>query len=344
MIKRTVKSALRGVAATIGPHRWRRGPCLLVLTYHRVLPGDHPARETEQPGMLVSPELLAMHFEVLKRHFRPVHLDEWLSASTIGKPPLGRSVAVTFDDGWRDNYDYAFPVLKAANMPATIFLVTDLVGSLDQFWPNRLARLLKAWTPKHHIRLDPNTQQRAAALDIPLDLPSAHATPDLIDTIISRCKVADDTAMHALLDRLEAAMLDEGKPRQPVEERELLDWNEVRAMDESRLVRFGSHTRRHIRLRDDTPTGLLEDEICGSKRTLEETIGSAVELFCYPNGDLSQRAYRLVKRHYAGAVSTQSGWNRHGRDPWLIRRIGIHEDVSKTRVAFLGRLSAWPGL
>jgi hypothetical protein len=46
MLKPVVKSGLRTVAATFGPHRWRRGPCLLVLTYHRVLPLDHPDRET----------------------------------------------------------------------------------------------------------------------------------------------------------------------------------------------------------------------------------------------------------------------------------------------------------
>jgi hypothetical protein len=137
---------LRSAAGIAGPHRWRRGPCLLVLTYHRVLPEGHPDRESEQPGMLVSPELLAMHFEVLKEHFRRC---TWTTGCgrPAGEPPPGRSVAVTFDDGWRDNYDHAFPVIKAAGMPVTLFLVTDMVGSRYRFWPNRLARCSSAGTP-----------------------------------------------------------------------------------------------------------------------------------------------------------------------------------------------------
>jgi hypothetical protein len=177
-----------------------------VLTYHRVLPEGHLVRETEQPGMLVSPGFLAMHFEVLQRYLTPVHLDDWLRAAKAGDPPPGRSVAITFDDGWRDNYDFAFRVLKEAGMPATIFLVTDMVGSNYRFWPNRLAHALKAWRPHFTQRLDENTRRRMIALGIPLDFAGADATPEWIDTVISRCKVADDASMHALLDAIETAL------------------------------------------------------------------------------------------------------------------------------------------
>ena len=344
VIKQTVKSALRGVVAVIGPHRWRRGPCLLVLTYHRVLPKGYPARETEQPGMLVSPALLAMHFEVLKRHFTPVHLDDWLRAAKAGDPPPGRSLAITFDDGWRDNYDHAFPVLQAAGMPATIFLVTDMVGSHYQFWPNRLFQALKVWEPRYDERLDDETRRQLAALGVPLTCVGTDLTCEQIDTAIARCKATDDASMHGLLDRLEAALSPVGASDRPELDRDLVSWAEVRTMAASGLVRFGSHTRRHTRLLDSLSPQVLDDEIKGSRRLLEAKINQPVELFCYPNGDTSDPAYRRVKAAYQGATCTRRGWHAPRMDPYMIRRIGVHEDVTGTPSALLARVSGWRAL
>lgn len=340
MLKAAAKSLLRSAALVAGPHRWRRGPCLLVLTYHRVLPLDHPDRASEQPGMLVTSEQLAMHFETLSQHFAPVHLDGWLGAAREGEPPPGRSLAVTFDDGWRDNYDHAFPVIKAAQMPVTLFLVTDLVGSRYAFWPNRLARLLKAWRPDFSRRLDEQTKQELVTLGVPLELAGEEATPELIDAVIGRCKVASDARLHELLDQVEAVL--PGRPAGG--ERDLLDWDEIREMADSGLVRFGSHTRRHTRLRDDLADEQLEDEIAGSRRILEERLSRTATLFCYPNGDCSARAYASVAGAYKGAVSTQRGWHRPGMDPYLVRRIGVHGDVSRTPRELLARVSGWRGI
>jgi len=349
MIRYAVKSALRATVAAIGPHRWRRGPCLLVLTYHRVLPKKHPARATEQPGMLVSPELLAMHIEVLRRYFTPIHLDDWLRAAKAGDPPAGRSLAITFDDGWRDNYDYAFPILQKVGVPATTFLVTDMVGTNSRFWPNRLALALKAWRPHFSQRLDANTKSRMVALGMPLDLVGDTATLELIDTVITRCKLADDSSMHALLDAIENTLPateanDAPLSAEPRDQRDLLDWHEALEMADSGLVRFGSHTRRHIRLREGIAADLIEDEVVGSKQSLESRLGRTVSLFCYPDGDCSPQAYAAVSATYDGAVSTHRGWNVAGFDPYSVRRIGIHGDVSASRIALLARSSGWAGV
>ena len=339
-LKALAKSALRGTAAIFGPHRWRRGPCLLVLTYHRVLPEGHPDRASEQPGMLVSPELLKMHLEVLAEHFTFVHLDDWLRAAAAGSPPPGRSLALTFDDGWRDTCDHAFPVLEQAGAPATVFLVTDMVGTSYSFWPNRLARLLAGWQPAQAQRLDERTRGRMEHLGIPLDLRPEQATPEVIDRIIGRCKVTSDADMRAMLDHVETLV--RGAPQD--RPRDLLDWHEVRHMAESGLVRFGSHTRRHTRLLEGLDAELLQDEVAGSRRVLEEKLGQPAPLFCYPNGDCSPAAYAAVKVTYEGAVTTRGGWHDPTQDPYLVHRVGIHEDVARTPTATLARTAQWPGL
>jgi len=83
----------------------------------------------------------------------------------------------------------------------------------------------------------------------------------------------------------------------------------------------------------------LEREIAGSRSQLLDMLEQDIDLFCYPNGETSPEALDWVRRHYLGAVTTREGWHTAGRDPYLIRRIGVHEDVSNTREAFLARVS-----
>ena len=101
-----------------------------------------PLKRLEQPGMYVSPDTLAMHLRVLKRHFEIVDLGDWLRRQRDGSALPDRACCITFDDGWRDNFQHGFPVLRAARVPATIFLVADFIGTRYRFWPNRLATLL----------------------------------------------------------------------------------------------------------------------------------------------------------------------------------------------------------
>src|SRR5690606_25886998 len=140
-VKRLLKAPAQQLAGTVAPFLWRwRAPSLVVMMYHRVLPHTHPDRATEQPGMYVSPETFELHMHLLRKHFGLVHLDDWLDALAENRPLPRHACAVTFDDGWRDNYQYAFPVLERLGVPATVYLVSDLVGSSYSFWPNALAK------------------------------------------------------------------------------------------------------------------------------------------------------------------------------------------------------------
>jgi len=77
---------------------------------------------------------------------------------------------------------------------------------------------------------------------------------------------------------------------------------------------------------------------------LEEELGRLVSLFCYPNGDSSPRAYEQVKACYEGAMSTQPGWHLPGDDPFMVNRIGVHGDVSRSPREIVARVSGRRGL
>jgi len=102
--------------------------CAVIFTYHQVLQ-DHEVRSEMQPGMYVTVDTLELHLRYLSEAFHIVSLDEirdWGAGNrTFGRTPC----AITFDDGWEDNYRNAFRVLVAHNVPATIFLVTEQIDT-----------------------------------------------------------------------------------------------------------------------------------------------------------------------------------------------------------------------
>ena len=334
MPARALKRTARRLVGGVVPWALRRvrGPSLVVLTYHRVLPDGHPDREHEQPGMYVRPETLEMHLEALRQHFELVHLDDWLEARAGGQALPRLACALTFDDGWRDNHEHAFPVLRQAAAPATIFLVSSMVGGAYSFWPNRLARqLTRSDRPLRLEEWPAPLRDCLGAAGLAQGARTSPFDPIIVDRAIVACKGFSDAEMHAYLDQLPSLP-------QATTARDLLDAAEIRDMAASGLVRFGSHTRRHTRLRAGIRREMLRDEVAGSADDIEHLTGSRPTLFCYPNGDFTPEALELVRDHYRGAAATIHGWNQSDLDPLLIRRVGMHEDVSARPEEFLARL------
>jgi peptidoglycan/xylan/chitin deacetylase (PgdA/CDA1 family) len=283
--------------------------------------------------MYVSPPTLAMHLDIVRRHFTLIHLDEWLQRVRDRQSLPSLACAVTFDDGWRDNYEYAFPVLRRAGAPATIYLVSDLVGASYSFWPNSLARYLGA-RPVDGSAVPSWLADVLRKLHI-ADAPGVRSlSADEIDGVILECKSTSTDAR--MRDRV--AELATARETSRAESGDLMNWDHAREMAADGLVRFGSHTRRHTRLQPDLPESEVRDEIQGSIEVIASHLAQAPRTFCYPNGDLSPIAVNLVREAYLGAVTTRRGWNGLDADGALLRRIGVHEDVSASPAAFIARL------
>ena len=336
-LKRIAKRAVVHTVARTAPltWRWRKPGSLVVLTYHRVLPKASPACNKEQPSMYVSPETLDLHLNELKRHFELVHLEEWLRRAREGAPLPRLACAITFDDGWRDKYDFALPVLVKHGAPATIFLVSSYIGTTYRFWPNRLIFLLQ------ESIANPGSVDFPRPLRLLVEPVLAGAAgrgelrADDAVRVVEGAKEWDEEEIRSLV---EAAENSRGGGAAPPD---ILDAEEVASMASTGLVRFGSHTATHFRLGSRISSSDLQREIVGSRKQLQDLCAQEIALFCYPNGETSPAAIDLVRRHYLGAVTIRKGWHAAGGDPHLIHRIGMHEDVSYSREPFLHRLSGW---
>lgn len=339
MLKPILKRSLRVLLAALGrQNRTPRRPALLILMYHRVLPPDHTELPIIQPGMVVYPQTFNMHLRIVRERFEVVHLGDWLARRARGQPLPKKACAITFDDGWRDNYDHAFPLLRAAGLPATIFLVSDMVGTPDTFWPERLARLLWNRGRGQSSAVWALTEfDWLRTLGVAYPFGERPPTRSEIDAIIQQSKRYSEAELNQKLRAMAPHIAQEEAAAVP----DILDWHQVNEMAASGLVSFGSHTRHHVRLGDALDKSLLLDEVRTSREIIEKHTNRSVELFCYPNGDYTPAVKRLVQDYYQAACTTQKGWNDLMADSHALKRVGVHQDVAFDETSFLAKLSGW---
>lgn len=323
-IKSLLRSGYQWTAANFGAHRQPGSkPRLWILMYHRILPLDDPRFHLEEPGMVVTPDTLRMHLQECRKLFEMVSLDEWVTAYQQGKPLPNKACAVTFDDGWQDNLDYADPILKEQNVPATLFAVVDKIGTDFRFWPNIVAELLAQQSPA--------LEQH----DLFRDLAAQHSSPrsrESLAAAIQQLKQHSEADIFGALEAIQwRALLSESPPA-------LMKWADMNASH----FDIGCHTQTHRRLTSWLSESELDYEIIGSATALKQHAPNAQSLFCYPNGDYDERALHRVRNTYQAAVTTAKGINQVGRlNLHELKRIPIHDDMANTPTKFRARLAAW---
>lgn len=123
---------------------------LPILMYHRVAPTGAPTTASYR----VTPEGFEDHLRYLRKAgFYSVSLEDWHSAMAARRPLPGRAIAITFDDGYQDFYEYAHPLLKKYGFTATVFLVADLIGR-SNLWDEAYGEEipLMGWQEIHQLR------------------------------------------------------------------------------------------------------------------------------------------------------------------------------------------------
>ncbi len=309
-------------------HRGR----VVILTYHRVV-SDHMVQDEHiQPGMYVRGQSFEAHITYLRKRFSIISLDELLSLWQTNRLKSHQSYCViTFDDGWKDNYQFAFPVLMKYRIPATIFLATDFIGTSRWFWPDQMMLLLEKGRQHTTDAADRKAVSAILAETIGVTLSAEEGifrrveSGDLIDpdVIIEFFKGVEVDRIHRIIDRLSRALHMDLSTQ-----RVLLNWDEVREMA-GKGVTFGSHSGSH-RIMTQIPLSEVKTELIDSRKTLLQQGIKPVPVFCYPNGNFDRDIQELVRESgYLAAVGCEVGLERDKpSDLFALKRISLHEDSS----------------
>ena len=282
MLRRLGKSVIAHGLARMGAGRsigrlTGAGKEPLVLGYHRVLEDSAAMAPRGVPNMGVKVSTLERHLELVGRRFRFVSLDE-LGPRVEGGTASGLA-AVTFDDGYADFYENAFPLLQRKGIPAAVFVVTGCLESAGRFLHDRVYEALENALGRWRAR-----RVRAFLAE------KGSAVPRLPDRAFPATRLLlrslDQAALADICATLEAEF-GEGDltPRS-------LSWDQVARMSRAGLT-VASHTRTHTLLTRENQ-GRVMEETAGSRAELEQRLGVPVEHFAYPDGSFDAAAVRAV--------------------------------------------------
>jgi peptidoglycan/xylan/chitin deacetylase (PgdA/CDA1 family) len=282
--------------------------------YHRVanLAGD-------PLSLAVSIDHFAQQLEYLARACQPMHLVELIDGLRLRKLPR-RAVAITFDDGYSDNYRNAYPLLASAHIPATIFVASNWVDADREFWWDDLERtLLLPEDLPSCLRLSIRGQEFQWQLGSPED------RQPMYNSIYGMLKPLPPEERQAVLHQLYGWS---GASSTGRNDYLALTRAELIELSGGGLVEIGGHTRNHPQL-----SALTADqqaaEILAGKQHLEELTGRSIRVFAYPYGQTPDYASETVATvrsvGFGAALTTTSGYVTPGDDLFRLRRCAVFD-------------------
>jgi peptidoglycan/xylan/chitin deacetylase (PgdA/CDA1 family) len=259
----------------------------LVLGYHRVVAAYRPDATTTLCPMQIDVPMLEAQLDWVGRHYRFVSLDELQAAVAAGN--AAGLAAVTIDDGYRDAYEFAFPLFLKKGIPAAFFVVSGLVGETEIPIFDRLYfQLARGYAREKGL---PETIRRA--LDtVPLaprqadEIRSAACAYDALQAML---KTLCHEELRPMLAALEAG---HPMPADTAESLRCVDWSMVARMEAAGMT-IGSHTFSHVFVNRE-PQTVVAQELAISKRHIEARLRKPVRHFAYPAGEFDRGAVRAV--------------------------------------------------
>jgi peptidoglycan/xylan/chitin deacetylase (PgdA/CDA1 family) len=302
---------------------------LQTLLYHRVEP-PRTGRPDLAPDLVsASPDLFERHLRHLARYYSPVGADEVLAAVNGRHGLPSRAVLVTFDDGYRDFGDFAWPLLKQYGIPCVLFVSTAYATDPARlFWWDALWQMVSR-SREQRLRL--------LATDA-LPLVSEDARWRAYVIAAEWLKRQSEALRRETLMRLPS---DLGVQPSLTYGPAVLSWKELQVLARDGLS-VAPHSRTH-ELLDQVEPGTLRCEVSGARDDVTRQMGSCPPLFAYPNGNFNARAVgALTEAGYQAAFTTVGGLDQLPvRQPLLLRREQARGSLSRLAAKLNPFVAAW---
>jgi len=291
-------------------------PKVVILAYHRIV--NSP--EFDPLNNIITLSTFLRQIDKIAMRYPFVSLTELIKQGNAGQAKAGVKIILTFDDGYRENYEVIFPILRKKGLPATFFLSTDYIETGLLFWDWQLLNLLHKDNSIKSISMDGQIIQKK-----PFESRLAFAV-----RILKRMKAFTPKKRQEIIDSLKAKT----EPSICYLKERCISWQEAKEMG-AKGMEIGSHGISHRSLAR-MPSGEAVEEIKKSKEIIEQKISRPCHYFAFPFGskyDYSQELIDCVKgAGYKACLLNIHGYNHLEKDNFCFKRIIMEET---TNTAFL---------
>ncbi len=309
--------------------KFRLANRIVVLTYHRIMPSEISLKSFSNRSIIVDTLVFERQMHLIKNYFEIIAMDE-LQRRLENNTETTRPVCViTIDDGWEDNYEYAYPILKKLGIIATIFLPVDYIENSNLFWQEKLARKLN--------QLAEQNNDVARKLLGHLEVGSITAMDSRtrkISILNFLARIKSDYSYQEI-DALEAKICGAlSNPQKSNHIDRYLDWKQVREMQKSGID-FGSHCCSH-RILTQLSDEEIRHELTKSAEVIEEKTGLARVAVAYPNGNNDKTVQQMAAiSGYKLGFGTKYGFVDDSDNLYDIRRVNVNERTTNCKPLFL---------
>ena len=240
---------------------------LTVLAYHRIIESHDPDFSYYQPNVSATPAMFKRQMDFVAKRFNVIDLNTLVAFIEHGKPLPPRPLLITFDDGYLDNYENAFPILKSYGFPAVIFLMTASMDNPIRPWWDQCAYYFK--------------KTKKTSISLPIGTFEINTSEDRIpvrETVMRQLKKLPETEKQAVI-----AALPEATDVEPPNEPPLfVNWDQVRELV-ANGVACQPHTVTHPIL-TRIPQDEVQHQLSESRDKIRNETHQEISAFAYPNG------------------------------------------------------------
>ena len=296
--------------------------------FHRVCPSSSKPRLKGNVGLEVTPKYLenTIHF-LREKNYEIVSLNRAVQILNENQDNK-KFVVFTFDDGYVDNYSYAYPILKKHKVPFTIYVTTHFPDGKAILWWYLLEDLV---LKENQIKFELNgtMYQFPCANNFRKDW----AYQEIHKLILNGPSSQLDDRIRIVFENYNINILKKTSELS-------LTWQQIREMSEDPLVEIGAHTIHHHAL-SKLPESVVQMEMEGSRDRIEFEIGQKVEHFSYPFGTLNEageREFRLAKQcGFKTSTTTRTAniFSEHRNLLEKLPRIAVNQTRDRGNISFL---------
>ena len=312
---------------------WKNRHKICVLMLHGVM-APHSQTSWTPLRPQISPDELKRTLDILSRYYKFITIDQTIDILEGKAAPIDNALLITFDDGYRNNIDYALPIFEQFGIKPILFVATGHLDSRLPFWFDRIDYALQQ-------NMGELISFEYQGNEYCFDATSLPALKASYQNFRDDCKYAftDDIDMNQLFNAL-SEMLESrsGKALRDICVEDdwsgIVSWEQLKETVKFNRIDVGSHTVDHWRL-DSLSEPQIIAQLQQSKMRIEDELATQCQYFCYPNGNYNELAVSLTKESgYRAAFATKGKLCKINDDLMTLKRFSFPENKTSAEIMY----------